>query len=662
MNKTIAAIAICIAPLISLAQSATPQTNLIANRPFGKIDIADLELKQCDFEKDANAEILFDVANVGYDSNFDLTMERHKRVKIFNINGKDNANIRIEFYGGNRLEYITGLEAETINLVDGKPEITKLDKKLLYTENIDKMRTAYVFSMPNVKPGSVIEYKYKWHSNSLNNFPDWDFQDKIPTRYSELQTYIPDFMFFNLKGNITLPLSKYATKSEGRSTGTGTNAITYSLETITRGISNVPSLPDEPYMTSNADNAQSIVYQLTGVRPTGSYRPTYSDTWAKVGGILADDEDFGAQLKRKLLNEAEIIAKAKAFKTDDEKIRYLFNEVKNNMKWNGIDRWYTNDGTVKAWEKKTGNSAEINLILFHLLKQAGVKAYPMVVSTRDHGKVAPYFTYLYQFNRAVVYIPVTGGKPYLLDATNKYNMYNEMPDNLLNSSGFYIDKEKELYDIVMLENANPVRQVIILSGELKGDGKLNGLAEISSFSYNRINAISKYKTDGEKKYTDYLCQNDNNLKINGFKMENMEVDTLPLKQSINFTLDLPSTDENYIYFVPNLFSSLKTNPFLSEERRTNIDFGYRKSYTIIGNYKLPANYKVDALPKNVTMNMPDGSIQFRRVMAAENGTLVIRYQIDQKSNVYYKDVYPEVHEFYKKMYEMLNEQIVLKKS
>ena len=28
-------------------------------QPFGKVDQADLELKACDFEKDANAEVLF---------------------------------------------------------------------------------------------------------------------------------------------------------------------------------------------------------------------------------------------------------------------------------------------------------------------------------------------------------------------------------------------------------------------------------------------------------------------------------------------------------------------------------------------------------------------------------------------------------------------------
>ena len=122
-------------------------------------------------------------------------------------------------------------------------------------------------------------------------------------------------------------------------------------------------------MSSFHDNVQDIRFQLVSMRPIGGFAKSHSDTWEKVGGKLADDEDFGGQLNRKLNNEEAIITKAKTLKTDDEKIAYIFNEVKNTMKWNGTDDWYTIDGTYRAWENKTGNSAEINLILYHLLKQ-----------------------------------------------------------------------------------------------------------------------------------------------------------------------------------------------------------------------------------------------------------------------------------------------------
>lgn len=590
-------------------------------------------------------------------------MEVHKRIKIFNDNGKKSADIHLEYINQDHWEYITGLQAETINLTDGKVEITKLDKSQIFTKTIDKVRNELTFTMPNIKPGSIIEFKYKWNTIDIFSLPDWDFQEDIPVKYSEFDTSIPDLFYFRQQANLTQPFSKYSQKTDSRSYNvTGSSeSIPYNIENVTRGISNIPGLPDEPYMSSFKDNVQRIQFQLVSFKQLNGFAKSYSEDWSKVGGILADEDDFGGQLKRKLNNEEAILTKAKALKTDDEKIAYIFGEVKNAMKWNGVDHWYTNDGTYRAWENKTGNSAEINLILYHLLKQSGVNAYPMVVSTREHGRVRPYYTSTSQFNRAVVYVHLDSTKRYVLDATGKYNLYNDTPEELLNSTGLYIDKSQKVYGKYYIKKDEPARQVVLITADIKAGGKLEGTAQISSSSYNRINAMRKYKTDGEKKYMDYLSNNDNNLKISSIKFENMDVDTLPLTQNVAFNLDLAGSDENYIYLNPNLFTGLKTNPFLSENRMTDIDFGYMQSYTINGVYKVPAGYKTDALPKSVSIVMPDKSIVFNRFVAEQDGSIVVRYKINYTKPSYAKADYPDFHEFFKKMHEMLNEQIILKK-
>jgi hypothetical protein len=660
MYKTYTLLLMC--ALFTTVKAQTPTETAQTTQPYGKVDIADLEFKTCDFEKDANAEVLFSKGLTYFGADlYNITQEIHKRVKIFNEHGKSEADIRIKYFSGNRLEYITGIQAETINLVDGKPEITKLDKKLIYTKNIDKYYSEITFTMPNIKPGSIIEYKYTWNAASFSDFPDWEYQDKIPVRYSELSTEIPDIFYFREHQRYTQPVS-HKHKSEGRSLLAGSNTYPYNLEEETRGMTNIHSLPDEPFMSSYNDNVQAIRFQLVSIKPLGGFDKTFSDTWSKVGGRLIDDEDFGGQLKRKVNGEDVIIAKAKTLKTDDEKIAYIFNEVKGKMKWNGSDNWYTIDGTYRAWENKTGNSAEINIIMYHLLKQAGIEAYPMVVSTREHGKVDPYYTSLIQFNRAVVYIPVDTTKQYILDATGKYNMYNETPSELLNSSGLYVDKQKNQFDIIGLDKTEPARQVVFITADIKPDGKLEGTAQISSSSYNKISAVERYKTDGEKKYIDYLKADDNNLKITAVKLENMEDDSQPLTQKIDFKLDLAGSDENYIYLNPNLFTPLRTNPFLSESRMTDIDFAYTRNYSINGIYKIPAGYKIEALPKSMNIVMPDKSFTFKRFVAEQDGSITIRYNISYNVSEYSKEKYPDFHEFFKKMHEMLNEQIVLKKS
>lgn len=629
---------------------------------FGKVDIADLELKACDFEKDANAMVLFDKGDLYFDQQFNIVMERHRRIKIFNDKGKSEANIRIPFYGGNRLESVTDIQVETINETNGKPEITKLEKKLIYTENIDKARTAIVFAFPNVKAGSVIEFKYRWQTDYVWNFPDWLFQGDIPTRYSELNTQVPDIFFYKTQTRTSKPYVKNTSGSEARSLGTGQDVVTYSVNNQLRAQANVPSLQDEPYMRSKADNLQGVYFQLTSIRPIGGFVHNYNETWNKIGNTVCEDEDFGAQLRKKLKDEELICAKAKTLKTDEEKIAYVFNEVKNRMKWNDVDLWYTNDGISKAWEKKSGNSTEINLVLYHLLKQAGLNVLPMIVSTRDHGRVNPYYPNLHQFNRTVAYIPVDSTKHYILDASSKYNCYNEIPDELLNSYGFHINKDDKLYDLLFIDKRQPARKAVFLKANILADGKMEGTAEINNFSYHKLNTVEKYKKDGEDKYKTFLKDNDNNLTISSLKFENMDVDSLPLSQTIDFKLALTGSDGDYIYFNPNMFLSMRSNPFLSENRASDIDFGYQNLYSINGNYKIPAGYKTEGLPKNITLMMPDQSISFRRLIGEEDGLIQVSYMISYKKSIFFKENYAELHEFYKKMYEMLNEQIVLKKS
>ena len=657
MNKFFTILSLCALTLAAKAQQATP-----LDQEYGKINQADLEMKACDFEKDANAEVLINKGDLYYDQTFNVVLEVHRRIKIFNDNGKSNANIVIPFDGGDRSEFITGLQAETVNLVDGKVEITKLDKKQVYIKSIDKVKSEMIFTFPNVNSGSIIEYKYTWNGEDYGYVPAWSYQEDIPVRYTELDTKLPDLLYFTTRVKSLLPLTKYTTSQETGSIGIGQDAIPYTNECSKREMDNIPSLNDEPYMSSKVDNRASISFILTSIRPINGLVKSRADTWAKIGGALADDEDFGHQLKRKLTGEDVIINEAKALKTDDEKIAFLFNKVKTTMKWNDEDTWYTNVGTSSAWDTKTGNATEINLILYHLLKKSGVAAMPMVVSTREHGKVNPSFPYIGQFNRAVVYIPVDSTKMYVLDASNKYNMYNEIPYTLLNSSGLSMDIDNKTEGLIFLQKQSPIRESIFITAEIKPEGKIDGSAEISSLSYNRMSDIDDYTTDGEKKYIDNLREDDNNLKISSLKMENMDVDSLPLVQNIKFNLDLTGSDDNYIYFNSNLFSSLHKNPFLSETRSSDIDFGYPSTLTINGIYKEPAGYKVDALPKNINMTMPDRGITFKRVIGEQNGSIVVRYVVSYNKSIYFKEDYADFHEFFKQLFQMLNEPIALKKS
>jgi len=626
----------------------TAYKKLIADKALDKFrnDSTDLKLTSCSFEKDANAMVLSDQALMVYSAQ--IVMERFKRIKIFNDNGKGEANIRIEYSNKFGEEKILAVVGETINYNNGKVEYTKLDSNLVYNVHTDKQKDAVVFTMPNVRAGSVIQYFYMWVRASYQNFPDWDFQCNLPTRYSEVNILLTPQLAFTQLTNTYQPFKKDTSSFNGY-------GHTWALE-------NIPSVKSEPYMRAEVDGLQRVSIIIKGVKGYFGMAQTWADSWETIGKHICEDKDFSKEYDQHINDDDGLVKSAKSLKTDDEKIKFVFNQVKSQMGWNQVPDWRSKDGIKSAWKKRSGDWGEINMILCNLLKQTGIKAYPMLVSTRDNGLIYHDFPNSYQINKLVVYVPVDSTKYYVLDATDKYNLYNEIPYDLLNSNGLYLDKDKQTYALVAIKKEQPVRQVININAEIQPDGTMNGNAVVYDYSYNKSGNIELNKTLDEKKYEEYLTDNDNNLKITSLKLEDADVDSLPLKQNIEFKLDLSTNDEKYIYLNPNLFTSLRDNPFISEHRTTDIDFGYKNILSVIGSFKLPPGYMVDFLPKNLTIVNDDKTISFMRLLQENDGYITIHYIINYKKSTYSKDNYPALYLYFKKMYEMLNEQVVLKKS
>jgi hypothetical protein len=637
MNKIFAILFLVMFAMFVKAQ--TNFSNSPTTQPYGKINKEDLEMKSCDFEKDANAEVLFDKAKITY-SNQGVTLERHQRIKILNETGKKYADARMVFYSYNGYQHINNLQAETINIENGAIKLIPIDSKVIYTRKIDKYRSALVFSFPEVRAGSVIECKYTWTSREWIDLPVWYFQGELPTRYCELET---NFTIRSEYCRAIAYVNQPFTKNFGDST-----AITQ-----IKALSNVPSLPDEPFTRSRRDNTQRVVFKFYALKNTG-------DNWNDLVRSTLLEGFFGNDFRKTLMGEKEITTNANNLSAKQDKIAFLFNEVKNDMRWDKTDNITARTDIKPIWVNKESNSTEINLILLHFLQKAGIKSYPMLVSTRTNGKVNFNYPDQNQFNRIVIYIPMDSTSYYILDATDKYNSFNEIPEDLLNTLGVYFDEAAIQYKLVYIEEKSPVSQSVFVNAEI-GQGTVNGTAEMTSYSYKKANLLKNYNLTGEKKYKDSLKGSSDNMKIASFNMENAKTDTLPLVQKIGFAADLTGSDGMYIYFSPSLFSPYSKNPFSREMRFADIDFGYCNKYSINEIFKIPAGYKIDALPKSVNMMMPDSSITFKRKIVDQDGTIVARYVIDFKKSIFPKDDYQEFHTFFRKMYEMLNEQVVLKK-
>jgi hypothetical protein len=296
--------------------------------------------------------------------------------------------------------------------------------------------------------------------------------------------------------------------------------------------------------------------------------------------------------------------------------------------------------------------------LINLLKSSGLESYPLLVSTRDHGSVNTIYPFLQQFNEVMAYVKIDDIS-YVLNGADKYNPSQLTPYDVLNTQAYIVDKTNGGW-IELNNNKQRFDNIVSVFAEIGKDGVMDGQATIKSAGYAKNPRVRKWKED-KTKFNDYFKSPEANIKIDSVLVENADDDTLALDQTVYFKNQLNSSGE-YKYFTINLFNGLEKNPFIADERKTDIDFGYTQSYGVYGNITLPEGYKIDELPKNITMITPDTSVILHRVLQVDESGLHLKLTVEYTKPVYFASDYPDFKEFSKKMYSMLNEQIVLKKT
>lgn len=159
---------------------------------FGKPKLNEITLTEFSKDKNAEAAVLYDIGKSGFtrtDNGFEVYFERSTKIKIFKKSGFHWAEVEIPFYfEGNIAEKVFDIEAYAYNIENGVVKRTQLNEKNIFEDKKNEYWRQMKFAIPDVKEGTVIEYKYSIRSPYLFNLRDWEFQSSIPTVYSEYTT------------------------------------------------------------------------------------------------------------------------------------------------------------------------------------------------------------------------------------------------------------------------------------------------------------------------------------------------------------------------------------------------------------------------------------------------------------------------------------------
>ncbi len=630
---------------------------------FGKVDKADLDMKECDFDKGADAVTLIDYGNTYYDrgtvgfSTFKTIYERRTRIKILKEKGLSQADVEIPYYNHNNEERILKLNANTYNLDEsGKLKTTEVKKSSIYSKKIDGNHAKMIIAFPEVKVGSIIEYSYSIERETirLNN---WFFQGRIPVRHSEYQLKIPQYFRFSVQPIVVDPIEdKQQVINESISMDEGF-VDTKSLKSNYL-MRNLPGIKDEPFMGSPKDYMQRLEFQLTQIYYSEERIVDLSLKWGDVIKELKKDEDFGLQLEKTVSSAKSFTDEAKQIADAETKMKFIYNHIRKTISWNEYNGISADNGIIKTWETKTGNVADMNLLLIKLLNDAGVKATPILFSTREHGLATPLYPFINQFNTVMAYV-VINDKNFVLDATDKIINYKLIPEKVVNTNGFILEGENGRWKEI-LSGKYRYKVMAAVQGQIDAEGKMNGSCLVNCYDYARVQRCEGWVQNKEKFKDDYFIKPYSGLKIEELVINNLDADSLPLEQKVKFSSVLNSSGD-YRYFTVNLFSDLDKNHFIADNRIADVDFGVPQDYTIFGNYSIPPDYVFDGVPENIAMSTPDKGITFNRSMQVDGNLLNVRMTVEFKRSFYPANSYADFREFHKKLFDKLNEQVVIKK-
>jgi transglutaminase-like putative cysteine protease len=678
--RSVLGVGAIVSTTVSWAQQAPVKPVVIK---FGQPTPDDFNAKNFVGDSAAAAVVLYDNGVARFRLNgtsFQMETERTTRIKILKKAGYDYATVEVPLYHreGDE-EKLTALKGFTYNEVGGKIEKVKLEGSNIFSEDRTKNVRVRKFTLPNVREGAVIEYTYSVTSDFLFNFQPWVFQRDIPTRWSEFRATIPEYFDYKMLMQGYQPLALQTREETGalytasarvqKEDIKGSHSATESETLQARAtmyhwaMKDVPALRDEPYMTTMRDYVARIDFQLAGERFPGQPYQNVSGSWEKINSLLRTSTEFGGLVDRAGFLDAALKPLVTQYPDPAARAAAVRELVVKAVKYDGTNNYWATGSLKRSYELHRGTAADVNLLLIAALRQAGLPAEPVLLSTRSHGRVNEQFPLLDQFNYVIGVLPLADNKELLLDATEPLLPCGVLPSRCLNQIGRLIPtKEVEGRWVSLAPSQRHTRfQEVKLTVDAQGN--LSGQVREEHGGYAGAAVREKIQQLGEKKYVTELVNRHINWEVPTYKFNAVEL----LNQSIGLNYELrqpastPGTAQE-LYLTPMAMFGETQNPFRHEHRTYPVDFGALTQEVIVITLTLPAGYAAE-LPKPASIALPDnGGRYLYSATSATPGTVQLTSRLTFDKPVYGAEEYDGLREFYRRVLAKQAEALVIKKT
>lgn len=564
------------------------------------------------------------------------------RIHVLNESGRDYAEIETGF--NRRTGAFKVKNAVSYNLLEsGEIEVSELEKDDIFKERIEGDAMSVKFTIPDVRVGSIITYSYERKIGSPYSYT-WRFQSPIPAIESTINFIADPELNYN---NVVL------------------GALAHKLENLGNQsfkMSWLPAQKEEPYIPNEGNYEPRIRFQLTYYYDRAQLKNVeVIRTWNSFGKNFLELDFVGDPgRKRKAIREkAEAICAG--IEGKEAKARAIYQFLQENMEWDEEYDLIPTKEPIDVLEEKSGTSADINNLMYHLMKGVGIDCYHAAIGTRDHSIMIPAFTIISQFNTLLVYCTL-GDKQYALDATDPLRPFELPPRSTLNRIILVVQENDTRWEEMPINKVSTQ----MVSGFLKVDpsGGLSGSSKLSHTGYLALTGKKLIQEEGIEAFWEWRMDEgfepDN---IASYKVSGVNGPDSTLEVTVTF--DYPAfamTAGEFMYMQPIFVDKILENPFKDSVRIYPIDFSYPVKSTYRVSYVVPEGYTFEEGPNNSRVVLPQQELSFTYMAEDAGFSYNVMNQFALQKTFYQAEDNRMLRTIYDEIISRHGQQIILKKT
>jgi transglutaminase-like putative cysteine protease len=571
----------------------------------------------------------------------------HYIIKILNERGKEAfSEIHIDYdstYEKVELEYARTIKPDGTIAEVGSRHIRDVSEYLNFP--LYSNARVYIISFPDLVEGASIEYKLKIYRHQLINKKDYitsyPVQASEPIIAENFSIELPKDKVLNIKAlndkynDFGANLKPQIQPQDDR--------ITYSWQ-----FKDIPQIIPESNMPSGTQINPVIL-----ISTFSNWQDIYNWWWALAKDKIKADaaiKDKVNQLTKDLVSE-------------EAKIRAVYNFCAQKIRYVAVEygqAGYEPHNASDIFRYKYGDCKDQAILLVTMLKEAGLTAWPVLISTKEYYNLNADFPSVF-FNHCIAAVSLKD-KIVFLDPTAQTCAFGDLPgDDQARKVLIFKEDGYEIQDTPLyLSQHNLIRQSLNI--KVNPDETISAKKDIFSYGiYDQAQRFWLLYTQPElieQTLKEKIQETSIGATLQSYDIKNLGDLNTPVILNYEFKGPEYFTVAGSLRIMPQL-AGTDVALVAQDKRKYPIDFAILDTKETVLEIEIPDNFFIKYLPQNLTQESP--WLNFKVEYNYKNNKLYFRQSSELKRTTILENEYPEFKNFFEDLAKKIKQRIVLEK-